>query len=156
MPGLPSLMLHCNIHMLCESTQKITNLRIKIIQSSTDKAIPIVWQGLCWVHSTKSRNSLSSVICKMEFKSRVHWSPCSPRDSQESSPTPQFKSINSSALRTQQTQSSLYHCFYTWFRTPWVWNKDTMLLCPIQHCTVNKSTVTCGVTVHDNVHQTPN
>ena len=26
------------------------------------------------------------------------WSPCSPRDSQESSPTPQFKSINSLAL----------------------------------------------------------
>ena len=26
------------------------------------------------------------------------WSPCSPRDSQESSPTPQFKNINSSAL----------------------------------------------------------
>ena len=26
------------------------------------------------------------------------WSPCSPRDSQESSPTPQFKSINYSAL----------------------------------------------------------
>ena len=26
------------------------------------------------------------------------WSPCSPRDSQESSPTPLFKSINSSAL----------------------------------------------------------
>ena len=26
------------------------------------------------------------------------WSPCSPRDSQESSPTPRFKSINSSAL----------------------------------------------------------
>ena len=26
------------------------------------------------------------------------WSPCSPRDSQESSPTPQFKSINSSSL----------------------------------------------------------
>ena len=26
------------------------------------------------------------------------WSPCSPRDSEESSPTPQFRSINSSAL----------------------------------------------------------
>ena len=26
------------------------------------------------------------------------WSPCRPRDSQESSPTPQFKSLNSSAL----------------------------------------------------------
>ena len=30
------------------------------------------------------------------------WSPCSPRDSQESSPTPQFKSINSSVI-------SLFH-----------------------------------------------
>ena len=29
---------------------------------------------------------------------RTVWFPCSPRDSQESSPTPQFKSINSSAL----------------------------------------------------------
>ena len=29
------------------------------------------------------------------------WSPCSPRDSQESSPTPQFKSINSLALSFQ-------------------------------------------------------
>ena len=29
---------------------------------------------------------------------RTDWSPCSPRDSQESSPTPQFKSINSLAL----------------------------------------------------------
>ena len=28
----------------------------------------------------------------------IVWSPCSPRDSQESSPTPQFKSINSLAL----------------------------------------------------------
>ena len=34
------------------------------------------------------------------FSFRMDWlgSPCSPRDSQESSPTPQFKSINSSAL----------------------------------------------------------
>ena len=28
-----------------------------------------------------------------------YWSPCSPRDSQESSPTPQFKSINSLVLK---------------------------------------------------------
>ena len=32
------------------------------------------------------------------LKDRLVWSPCSPRDSQESSSTPQFKSINSSAL----------------------------------------------------------
>ena len=33
-------------------------------------------------------------------------SPCSPRDSQESSPTPQFKSINSSALSLLHVQLS--------------------------------------------------
>ena len=31
----------------------------------------------------------------------LDWSPCSPRDSQESSPTPQFKSINSLALSSE-------------------------------------------------------
>ena len=34
------------------------------------------------------------------------WSPCSPRDAQESSPTPQFKSINSSALSFLYSQLS--------------------------------------------------
>ena len=37
----------------------------------------------------------------------LFWSPCSPRDSQESSPTPQFKSISSSVL------SFLYN-IHTW------------------------------------------
>ena len=39
------------------------------------------------------------------------WSPCSPRDSQESSPTPQFKSINSLALSFLYKSNS--HS-YTW------------------------------------------
>ena len=34
----------------------------------------------------------------ISFRMDLFGSPCSPRDSQESSPTPQFKSINSSAL----------------------------------------------------------
>ena len=34
----------------------------------------------------------------ISFRIRLVGSPCSPRDSQESSPTPQFKSINSLAL----------------------------------------------------------
>ena len=38
-------------------------------------------------------------------------SPCSPRDSQESSPTPQFKSINSSALSFLHSPNSHIH---TW------------------------------------------
>ena len=38
-------------------------------------------------------------ICRVDFLLEwLIWSPCSPRDSQESSPTPQFKRINSSAL----------------------------------------------------------
>ena len=38
-------------------------------------------------------------IFRTDFlQDRITGSPCSPRDSQESSPTPQFKSINSSAL----------------------------------------------------------
>ena len=59
-------------------------------------------------------NSLHEVAKELEFQPQHHsfqrnpradllqnglvGSPCSPRDSQESSPTPQFKSINSSAL----------------------------------------------------------
>ena len=39
------------------------------------------------------------------------WSPCSPRDSQESSPTPQFKSISSSG--TQLSLLSISH-IHTW------------------------------------------
>jgi len=39
-----------------------------------------------------------SIIPSKEIPGHLE-SPCSPRDSQESSPTPQFKSINSSALR---------------------------------------------------------
>ena len=34
----------------------------------------------------------------ISFKNWLVWSPCSPRDSQESSPAPQFESIDSSAL----------------------------------------------------------
>ena len=44
---------------------------------------------------------------------RMYWSPCSPRDSQESSPTPQFKSINSlelSFLHSTTLTSIHDHC----------------------------------------------
>ena len=45
------------------------------------------------------------------FLSGLTGSPCSPRDSQESSPTPQFKSINSSALSFLYSPHSRIH---TW------------------------------------------
>ena len=45
--------------------------------------------------STSPSNEYSELI---SFRDWLVWSSCSPRDSQESSPTPQFKSLNSSAL----------------------------------------------------------
>ena len=45
--------------------------------------------------SSSSSNEYSGLI---SFRMDLAGSPCSPRDSQESSPTPQFKSINSSVL----------------------------------------------------------
>ena len=51
-------------------------------------------QLFAWGGQSTGVSALASVLPK---KSQG-WSPCSPRDSQESSPTPQFKRINSSAL----------------------------------------------------------
>ena len=42
--------------------------------------------------------SASASVPSMNVQDWLIWSPCSPRDSQESSPTPQFKSINSLVL----------------------------------------------------------
>ena len=44
------------------------------------------------------RSTGASALASFLPKKSQGWSPCSPRDPQESSPTPQFKSINSSAL----------------------------------------------------------
>ena len=44
-------------------------------------------------HHSLQRNPRADLL-----QNGLVWSPCSPRDSQESSPTPQFKSISSSAL----------------------------------------------------------
>ena len=49
----------------------------------------------------------------ISFRDRLVGSPCSPRDSQESSPTPQFKSINSLVL------SFLYSLTLTSIRDYW-------------------------------------
>ena len=51
-------------------------------------------QLFAWDGPSIGVSALASVLPK----NIQDWSPCSPKDSQESSPTPQFKSINSSAL----------------------------------------------------------
>ena len=61
---------------------------------------PSQHQGLFqWVSSSHEVAKLLEFQLQHQFFQWTQdWSPCSPRDSQESSPTPQFKSINSSAL----------------------------------------------------------
>ena len=55
-----------------------------------------------WVCQSTGVSALASFLPKKSqgylLQDRLPGSPCSPRDSQESSPTPQFKSINSSVL----------------------------------------------------------
>ena len=55
--------------------------------------------------SISPSNEYSGLI---SFLDRLIGSPCSPRDSQGSSPTPQFKSINSSALIYSPTLTSIH------------------------------------------------
>ena len=61
---------------------------------------PKYWSFSCSI--SPSNEYLGLISFKMDLKldesEKWKWSPCSPRDSQESSPTPQFKSINSSML----------------------------------------------------------
>ena len=108
----PGLLVH---HKLPEFTQTYAHQVGDAIQPSYPLSSPYPapnlsqHQGLCkWV------SSLHQVAKVLEFQLQhqyFQWtprtdllqdglvgSPCSPRDSQESSPTPQFKSINFSAL----------------------------------------------------------
>ena len=60
-------------------------------------------QLLAWGGQSTGVSALASFLPKKSqgwdfLQNGLVGSPCSPRDSQESSPTPQFKSINSSAL----------------------------------------------------------
>ena len=64
--------------------------------------------GVCqWVNSSNQVAKVLELqfqqqsfqwIFRVDFQGWQVWSPCSPRDSQESSPAPQFESINSLAL----------------------------------------------------------
>ena len=110
MPGLP---VH---HQLLEFTQIHVHWVSDVIQPSHPLSSPCPPAPNLSQHQSLFQwgNSLHEVAKVLEFRPQhqsFQWttradllqnglvgSPCSPRDSQESSPTPQFKSINSSAL----------------------------------------------------------
>ena len=100
-PGLP---VH---HQLLEFTETHVHRVSDAIQPSYPLSTPSPpahnpsqHQSLFqWVNSLHEVTKvLDSALASFLPKKSQGWSPRSPRDSQESSPTPQFKSINSSAL----------------------------------------------------------
>ena len=98
-PGLP---VH---HQLPELTQTYVHWVGDAIQPSHPLVIPFSCLQsfpssesslVTWLFTTGGQNiGDSAPVLPINIQD---WLPCTPRDSQESSPTPQFKSINSSAL----------------------------------------------------------
>ena len=81
--------------ILCHPLLLLPSMFPSIRVFSSESALHIRWPKY-WFQ-------LQHQFLQWIFRTNLFWdglvgSPCSPRDSQESSPTPQFKSINSSAL----------------------------------------------------------
>ena len=110
MPGFPvdhqlSELTQTHVHRVCDAIQPSHPLS----SPSPPAPNPSQHQGLFqWVNSSHEVAKVLEFQLQHQSFQRTPrtdllqnglvGSPCSPRDSQESSPTPQFKSINSSAL----------------------------------------------------------
>ena len=93
---------------------------------SLSKEVPLKlsfeWQTWVWEEQDREEYFEKRSLKRHQWISRIDflydwlvWSPCCPRDSQESLPTPQFKSINSSALSLFMVQLS--HLYTTTGKT---------------------------------------
>ena len=103
MPGFPVLhylpeLAQTHVHWVSDATQLLSFLLLlpsifPIIRVfSNDLALCISWPKY-WNFGINTSNEYSGLTSV-----RTDWSPCSPKDSQESSSTPQFNSINSLAF----------------------------------------------------------
>ena len=119
-PSMPGLPVH---HQLSEFTQTHVHRVRDAIQPSHSLSSPSPptpnpsqHQGLFqWVNSSHEvakvlEFQLSASVLPMNTQDWFHlgwtgWTPCSPKDSQESSPTPQFWIINSSVLSFLHSQT---------------------------------------------------
>ena len=81
-----------NCLILCHLLLLLPSVFPSIQVYSNELALHIRWPKY-WSFSISPSNEYSGLIFF-----RIDWSPCSPRDPQESSPAPQFKSIGSSVL----------------------------------------------------------
>ena len=147
MPGFP---VH---HQLPDLAQTHVHWVSDAIQPSRPLSSPSAFnlsqhQGLFqWVSSLHQvarvlefqlqHQSLQLILMVDILKDWLVWSPCSPRDSQESSPTPQFKSIDSSVLSLlyDPTLTSIHD---NWKNHRFLWLDRPLLakwcLCFLIHC----------------------
>ena len=93
------------VHRVSDAIQPISSSVVPF--SSCPQSLPAAEsfptsQLFTWGGQSTGVSALASFLPKKSQADLLHnglvGSPCSPRESQESSPTPQFKSINSSAL----------------------------------------------------------
>ena len=88
------LVILSNHLILCSPLLPLPSIFPSIRVFSKESALPIRWPI-----SLELRHQYFQCIFRVDFLyDWLVWSPCSPRDSQESSPAPQFKSINSLVL----------------------------------------------------------
>ena len=95
-----------NYLIICHFLLLLPSIFPSIRVFSNESALHI-WWPTCWSFSFNIRPS-SEHPGLISFRMDLVGSPCSPRDSQESSPTPQFKSINSSALSFLYSNSHIH------------------------------------------------
>ena len=95
---------------------------IRVFPSESVLCIRLIQSILCKVLEFQLQHQSFQWIFRTDFpEDWLVWSPCSSRDSQESSPTPQFKSINSSVLSFlhSPTLTSIHDYWKTIALTRW-------------------------------------
>ena len=90
------LVMQANHLILCCPLFLLPSIFPSIRVFSNESVLHIRWPKYwCFSFNVSPSNEYSGLI---PFRMGLVGSPCSPRDSQESSPTPRFKSVNTSAL----------------------------------------------------------
>ena len=90
------LVMPSNHLILCRPLLLLPSIFPRISVFSSESTLHIRWPKYwSFIFSTSPSNEYSGLI---SFRMGLVGSPCSPRDPQESSPAPQFESINSSVL----------------------------------------------------------
>ena len=95
------LVMPSNHLILCHPLLLLPSVLLSIRVFSNESLLYVRWpKHWSFSFSISPSSEYSGLILNhnIQYYDWLVWSPCSPRDSWESSPTPQFKSINSSAL----------------------------------------------------------